>query len=72
MNTLSLNEMELIEGGGGSGSWQCAAGIGGGFLLGMASCTGNGTAFFLGPVGFTWGFIGGVGGALLGASQSCK
>jgi len=68
MNTLTFNEMELIEG----GSWQCAAGIGGGFLLGMASCTGNGTAFFLGPVGVTWGFIGGVGGALAGASQACK
>ncbi len=68
MRTLTLNEMELIEG----GSWHCAAGITGGFLVGMASATGNGVAFALGPVGFTWGFIGGVGGALLGASQSCR
>ena len=68
MNTLSLNEMELIE----AGSWHCAGAIAGGFLGGMAACSGNGTAFFLGPVGVTWAFIGGVGGALLGASQTCK
>jgi len=67
MNTLSLSEMELIEAGG----WRCAAGIAGGFLLGMASATGNGVAFALGPVGVTWGFIGGVGGALSGAAAFC-
>jgi hypothetical protein len=68
MQTLTFNEMELIEG----GSWHCAAGIAGGFLAGMASATGNGVAFALGPVGVTWGFIGGVGGALLGGASTCR
>jgi hypothetical protein len=67
MKSITLNQMEMIE----AGRWQCAAAIAGGFLGGMAACSGNGTAFFLGPVGVTWSFIGGVGGGLLGASQSC-
>jgi len=62
---------ESAESGNGGGGWNCAAGIAGGFLAGMASSTGNGVAFALGPVGVTWGFIGGVGGALLGASAAC-
>lgn len=66
---LSVDEMESIMAG--SGGWNCAAGIAGGFLAGMASSTGNGVAFALGPVGVTWGFIGGVGGALLGGSAAC-
>ena len=70
---LDRDEMEEIVGGytRSGGGWKCAAGIGGGFLTGMASATGNGVAFSLGPVGVTWGFIGGVGGALLGAAASC-
>jgi len=68
MRTLTLNEMETFEG----GSWRCAAGIAGGFLLGMANSTGNGIAFALGPVGVTWGFIGGVGGAILGGASTCS
>jgi hypothetical protein len=72
---LDRDEMEETVGGyhrsNGGGGWKCAAGIGGGFLTGMASATGNGVAFTLGPVGVTWGFIGGVGGALLGAAASC-
>jgi len=62
---------ESAESGNGGGGWNCAAGIAGGFLAGMASSTGNGVAFALGPVGVTWGFIGGVGGALLGGSAAC-
>ena len=68
-NQLSQYEMENIMAG--SGRWNCAAGIAGGFLAGMASATGNGVAFALGPVEVTWGFIGGVGGALLGGSAAC-
>lgn len=65
---LAPEEMENIMAGSG---WACAAGIAGGFMAGMASSTGNGIAFALGPVGVTWGFIGGVGGALLGGSAAC-
>ncbi|CAM2800452.1 MAG: hypothetical protein GZ091_18625 [Paludibacter sp.] len=67
MKTLELNQMENLEG----GKWACAAGIAGGFMVGMASATGNGIAFALGPVGVTWGLIGGIGGALLGGSAVC-
>ena len=66
---LTFSEMEDIMGG--RKYYACAAGIVGGFLTGMASATGNGVAFFAGPVGVTWGFIGGVGGALLGGSAAC-
>lgn len=67
---IALERDEMLEIAGGSG-WNCAAGIAGGFLTGMASATGNGVAFALGPVGVTWGFIGGVGGALLGGAATC-
>ena len=68
---IALERDEMLEIAGGSGGWNCAAGIAGGFLAGMASSTGNGVAFALGPIGVTWGFIGGVGGALLGGSAAC-
>ena len=68
MKKLESKQMEDLEGG---KAWNCAAGIAGGFLAGMASATGNGIAFTLGPVGVTWGLVGGIGGALLGGSATC-
>ena len=68
---IALERDDMLVIAGGRGGWNCAAGIAGGLLAGMASSTGNGVAFALGPVGVTWGFIGGVGGALLGGSAAC-
>lgn len=45
---IALERDEMLEIAGGSGGWNCAAGIAGGFLAGMASSTGNGVAFALG------------------------
>ncbi len=59
--------MELIEG----GSWQCAAGIVGGAIIGGLGGAAAGSAVpFLGTVaGGIWGI---VGGGLSGAAASCK
>ena len=72
MKTLELRimpfeEMSIIEG----GTWKCALGIGGGFLVGFAGATGSGVAFFAGPIGVTWGFLGGIGGAIAGGAGAC-
>lgn len=67
MKTLELNQMENLE----AGSWRCLASIAGGAMVGAAGASGNGVAFFLGPVGVTWCAIGGIGGALAGAAAGC-
>lgn len=64
-------EMEYSEELNGGGWVRCALGIGGGFLAGFAGATGNGIALTLGPVGVTWGFLGGVGGAIVGGAGTC-
>ena len=55
MRKLEVNQMKNLEGR--LADWRCAAGIAGRFLAGMASCTGNGVVFTLGPVGVTWGCL---------------
>lgn len=66
---LTLEEMENVMAG--SGFWRCAGGIVGGAMAGAAGASGNGIAFFLGPVGVAWSTIGGIGGGMVGAATFC-
>ena len=67
MKTLSLNEMELIE----AGSWQCAAGIVGGAIVGgLGGAAAGSVVPWLGTIaGGIWGI---VGGGLSGAAATCN
>jgi hypothetical protein len=67
---IALERDEMLEIAGGS-FWRCAGGIVGGAMLGAAGASGNGIAFFLGPVGVAWGTIGGIGGGITGAATFC-
>jgi len=65
--TLTVSEMEEIMG----GNWRCIVGIGAGAVAGFSGSTGNGVAFLLGPIAITWGAVGAVAGAVLGAATAC-
>lgn len=67
MKKLQLNQMELTTG----GNSRCFAAVTAGTVAGFLGGTGNGVAFLLGPIGVTWGAIGAICGAVIGAASSC-
>jgi hypothetical protein len=71
MKTMTLNQMEMVEGGG--NFWKCAYTVAGGMLGGAEAGFAIGTAFFPGygtALGMAFGlYLGGVGAGL--SSSHC-